>query len=77
MSNDVKAKKKISFANNTIVFSIISIFLGLLVGAIALTIAGFNPIEAYSVMIEGIIGKPKYIAWTIIKATPLILTGLS
>ena len=24
-----------------------------------------------------IIGKPKYIAWTIIKSTPLILTGLS
>ena len=28
-------------------------------------------------MIEGIFGKPKYIAWTIIRSTPLILTGLS
>jgi simple sugar transport system permease protein len=69
--------KKIDIANNTVVFSLISILLGLLVGAVALIIAGFNPIEAYSVMIEGVIGKPKYIAWTIIKATPLILTGLS
>ncbi len=77
MSNNVKTKKKLSLASNTIVFSLISILLGLLVGAIALTIAGFNPIEAYGVMIEGIIGKPKYIAWTIIKSTPLILTGLS
>lgn len=77
MSNKTKSMKKIDIANNTIVFSIISIILGLLVGAIALTIAGFNPIEAYSAMIEGIFGKPKFIAWTIIRSTPLILTGLS
>ena len=77
MCNNTKTKRKISLANNTIVFSLISIFLGLIVGAIALAIAGFNPIEAYSVMIDGIIGKPKYIVWTFIKATPLILTGLS
>ncbi|MGL5641892.1 MAG: ABC transporter permease [Paraclostridium sp.] len=77
MSNNTKAKRKLSLTNNTVVFSLISILLGLIVGAIALTIAGFNPIEAYSVMIEGIIGKPKYMAWAIIKSTPLILTGLS
>lgn len=70
-------KKKISLADNTVLFSLISIVLGLIVGAIALIIAGFNPIDAYSAMIEGIIGKPKYIAWTIIRSTPLILTGLS
>ncbi|MGL5330492.1 MAG: ABC transporter permease [Peptostreptococcaceae bacterium] len=70
-------KKKLSGANNAIIFSLISILLGLMVGAIALLIAGFNPIEAYSAMITGVIGKPKYIAWTIIKSTPLILTGLS
>ncbi|MEG2984910.1 MAG: ABC transporter permease [Peptostreptococcaceae bacterium] len=77
MSNNTKSKRKLSLTNNTVVFSLISILLGLIVGAIALTIAGFNPIEAYSVMIEGIIGKPKYMAWAIIKSTPLILTGLS
>lgn len=77
MSNKTKSKKKIDIADNMIVFSIISILLGLLVGAIALTIAGFNPLEAYGAMIEGIFGKPKFIAWTIIRSTPLILTGLS
>lgn len=76
MSDKVK-KKKISLADNTILFSLVSIVLGLLVGAIALVIAGHNPIEAYSAMIEGIFGKPKFIAWTIIRSTPLILTGLS
>lgn len=76
MSNKVN-KKKISLADNMVLFSLISIVLGLIVGAIALIIAGFNPIEAYSAMIEGVFGKPKFIAWTIIKSTPLILTGLS
>ncbi|SCH99224.1 MULTISPECIES: ABC transporter permease [unclassified Romboutsia] len=75
MSNN-KIKKK-SAANNAILFSLISIVLGLIVGAIALLIAGFNPIDAYSAMITGVIGKPKFIAWTIIRSTPLILTGLS
>ena len=63
--------------NDTFVFSIASVVLGLLVGAIALILSGHNPITVYGALIEGIIGKPKYIAWTIIRATPLILTGLS
>lgn len=63
--------------NDTLLYTLTSIILGLLVGAVILSISGFNPIEGYSAMIEGIFGKPKYIAWTIIKATPLILTGLS
>lgn len=71
------SKKKFSLVDNTILFSLISIVLGLLVGAIALLIAGRDPIQAYSAMIEGIFGKPKYIAWVIIRSTPLILTGLS
>ncbi|SHJ60411.1 ABC transporter permease [Tepidibacter formicigenes] len=63
--------------NDTLLYTLISIFLGLIVGAIVLTASGFNPIEGYSEMLNGIFGKPKYMAWTIIKATPLILTGLS
>lgn len=74
---DKLKKKKVSLAENTILFSLASIVLGLVVGAIALLIAGFDPIHAYSAMIEGIFGKPKFIAWTIIRSTPLILTGLS
>ncbi|RDY24117.1 ABC transporter permease [Romboutsia maritimum] len=69
--------KKFSLANSTVLFSLVSIVLGLMVGAIALIIAGYDPIAAYSAMIEGIFGKPKFIAWTIIRSTPLILTGLS
>ncbi|MBZ2174186.1 ABC transporter permease [Schnuerera sp. xch1] len=60
-----------------ILITLISIILGLLVGGIALLIAGFNPIEAYGIMFNGIFGSPKYIAWTIVRSTPLILTGIS
>lgn len=76
MENSLKTKKK-SFIDDAVKFSFLSILLGLLVGAIVLIISGNSPIEAYGAMIEGIIGKPKYLAWTIIKATPYILTGLS
>lgn len=76
MENRLKVKKK-SFIDDAVKFSLLSILLGLLVGAIVLVISGNSPIKAYGAMIEGIIGKPKYIAWTIIKATPYILTGLS
>lgn len=75
MKNNVKAKKV--FINDAFKFSLLSVFLGLVVGAIVLVISGNSPIQAYGAMIEGIIGKPKYVAWTIIKATPYILTGLS
>ena len=77
MSSRTKKAKKFSIADSPIVFSLISILLGLVVGAIALLMAGQDPITAYTAMIDGIIGKPKFIAWTIIRSTPLILTGLS
>ncbi|WP_425448556.1 ABC transporter permease [Dethiothermospora halolimnae] len=61
----------------TLGFTLISIVFGLIVGAIALKIAGFSPIEAYKVIFDGVFGRPKYISYTIVYATPLIITGLS
>lgn len=58
-------------------FTLVSIVLGFFVGAIVLRIAGYNPFEAYGIIFNGIFGRPKYIAYTIIYATPLIITGLS
>ncbi len=59
------------------VFTIISIFMGFLVGAIILAFTGFSPLETYKELFLGVFSKEKYIAWAIIYATPLILTGLS
>jgi len=54
-----------------------SIIIGLLIGAVVLKIAGFSPIEAYTVMFKGVFSKPKYVAYAVVYATPLIMTGLS
>ena len=55
----------------------IAIFFGFLVSAIVLSAAGYNSIDAFSSLFNGIFSRPKYISNTIIKATPIILTGLS
>lgn len=62
---------------NRIVYTLLAMVLGMIVGSIVLLISGTNPIEAYKVIFVGAFGKPKYISWTIVKAIPLILTGLS
>ncbi|PSM54859.1 ABC transporter permease, partial [Clostridium diolis] len=54
----------------------IAIFCGFIVASIVLGVAGYNPIDAFSALFGGIFSKPKYISNTIIKATPIILTGL-
>ncbi|MGF0096495.1 ABC transporter permease [Peptoniphilus sp. SGI.035] len=62
---------------NRFLYTVLAIVLGILIGSIILLISGTNPIEAYKVIFLGAFGKPKYISWTIVKAVPLVLTGLS
>lgn len=71
----VNMREKILNANIT--FTLISIVIGFLVGAILLGFAGISPILAYSKLIDGVFGKSKYVIWSITYATPIILTGLS
>lgn len=68
----MKSKSKSRFF-----YTFIAILLGLIFGSIILLISGTNPLEAYKVIFQGIVGKPSYIAWTIINAVPIILTGIS
>lgn len=60
-----------------LVYTVIAIFLGILIGSIILKINHINPLKAYKVVFFGAIGKPKYISWTIVQAVPIVLTGLS
>ncbi len=60
-----------------LVTTLLSIIAGFLVGAIALKIAGFSPIEAYKIIFQGVFGNPRYISHTIIRSTPIIITGIS
>lgn len=62
---------------NRFLYTILAIVLGIFIGSIILLLSGTNPVEAYKVIFLGAFGKPKYISWTIVKAVPLILTGLS
>lgn len=60
---------------------IVAIFLavvcGFLVAAVILAAAGYSPLESFAALFRGIYSRPKYISNTIIKSTPIILTGLS
>ncbi len=60
-----------------ILLSACSVVAGLLVGGIILKLSGISALEAYRVMWEGAVSKPQYVAYIIIRSTPLILTGLS
>lgn len=57
--------------------TIIAVFLGFVVTSIIFAATGYNPFEAFGILFAGVFSKPKYIANTIIKATPIIITGIS
>lgn len=57
--------------------TLIAIFCGLLVATAVLVATGYNPAEAFGALLNGVIGRPKYISNVIIKSTPIILTGVS
>ena len=70
-------KTVVAILKKPVTSTFIAIFFGFIVSAIVLSIAGYNSMDAFSALFNGIFSKPKYISNTIIKATPIILTGLS
>ena len=75
-TNQVQAKRKLARGNSKLLFTIISILLGFLVGAIVLLISGYDPIEGYQALFQGVFKTPRNIGWAIVTSTPIILTGL-
>jgi len=55
----------------------LSILISFIIGGIILALFGYNPLEAYTGLLYGVFGRPRFIAQTIILSTPIILTGLS
>lgn len=55
---------------------LISIGLGLLVGAVIMLLSGFNPIVNYLNLFSGALGSPNAIGEVLRSATPLMLTAL-
>ena len=60
-----------------ILVPIISIILGLLVGAIVMWISGYDAVKAYIALWDGIFGSPYAIGETIRQISPYILAGLA
>ena len=69
--------KKKSILESSVLYTILAILIGFLIGAIFLAIAGISPATAYGKLFSSIFGKPKYLVWTLIYASPVIFTGLS
>ena len=59
-----------------ILIPVLSVVLGLLVGAIIMWVFGFDVVKGYSALLKGSLGKPFYIGETLRQATPLILVAL-
>lgn len=56
--------------------AIVAVAFGFAVAAVVLLVAGFDPFAAFGALFQGAFGKPKYVANVIIKATPILLTGV-
>lgn len=69
--------KKKSILESNVLYTLIAILAGFIIGAVFLMIAGISPAVAYGKLLSSIFGKPKYLVWTLIYASPLIFTGLS
>ncbi|XOQ48803.1 MAG: Beta-methylgalactoside transporter inner membrane component [Eubacteriales bacterium] len=70
-------KTLVKILKKPVTSTFIAILCGFLVAAIVLVLAGYNPGSSFAALFDGIFAKPKYISNVIIKATPIILTGLS
>lgn len=57
--------KKKSILESNVLYTIVAIIAGFLVGAIFLLIAGISPAVAYGKLFDSIFSKPKYLVWTL------------
>ncbi len=60
-----------------ILIPLISVFIGLIAGAVIMLIYGYNPISGYAALWKGAFGDLYFFGETIRQVTPYILTGLA
>lgn len=73
----MKDNLRLKEALNDLGLSAAAIVLSLIVAALIMVASGYDPISAYSAMIDGAFGSPNSIANTLAKTTPLIFVGLA
>ncbi len=69
-------KRKSLSRRALILVPIVSFFISLILGALLLVVFGINPLQAYAAMFEGAFGSWANFTDTLVKAIPLMLTGL-
>ena len=65
------------FTKDSFIIPLMAIVLGLIFGALIMLIGGYNPIVAYSALLNKVFGSTYNFGETIRQITPLIFTGLS
>ena len=60
-----------------ILFPVLAVLLALFISAIIVSILGYSWLSAYQNLLQGAVGNLRNIGETVVRATPLILTGLS
>ena len=76
MNKTKKTNSKFARGFSKISFTLISILLGFLIGALVLVIAGFDPLEGFRNLFLGVFKTPRHMGWAIVSSTPIIMTGL-
>ncbi len=65
------------FLRSRFAAALFAVMVGFVISAVVLAVAGYDPIASFAALFNGSFGKPKYISNVIIKATPILLTGVS
>ena len=65
------------FLRGRLAAAIFAVLVGFVISAVVLAAAGYDPIGSFVALFNGAFGRPKYIANVFIKATPILLTGVS
>lgn len=73
MGKNEKLKKTLG----DLLISVAAIFFSLVIAALIMLVAGYNPIQAFAAMLDGAFGSMSSIANTLAKSTPLIFVGLA
>lgn len=61
----------------SVIIALLSILLGLVMGALIMSLSGYDPVAGYAAMLDGSFGGLHYIGETLRQSTPLILTALA
>lgn len=56
---------------------IVSVLLAMAIGSLIIWAVGYDPLEAFAALFQGAFGDPRRIGDTMLRATPLIFTGLA